>query len=73
MDPRYAAKKKQWAEALDRLQAESAADAANAEPGQRISRGLELSALTQQMPGAIFEKPLPPSLPALYRLRKNRP
>jgi hypothetical protein len=57
------------AEGLARLNRESAQRAASATPGQSIERALELSVLVGRS-ATNFEKPLPPSLPALWRARQ---
>lgn len=60
------------AEGMARLNRESAERAAAAGPAESIERALELSELVRRS-DTNFEKPLPPSLPALLkRLRSSR-
>lgn len=57
---------------IDRLNAESAERAAKAGPGESLRLALELSELVRRS-RSNFDKPLPPSLPALFRkLQRER-
>lgn len=58
------------AEGLARLEAESIAREARLTPGERIERGIELSELVRRSQ-ANRDKPLPPSLVALWRQRQG--
>ncbi len=64
-------KLQRMAEGMARLNQESAARAAAATPGESIERALELSALVGRS-NTNFDKPLPPSLPALFKARRKQ-
>ncbi len=57
--------------AMEELNRESAARAAQAGPGACVEKTLELSDLVRRSE-SLRDKPLPPSLPALWRARHPR-
>ncbi len=68
MDDAHRRKLAMMAEGMARLEAESIAREARLTPGERVERGLELSELVRRSQ-TNRDKPLPPSLVALWRAR----
>lgn len=65
-------KRARMAKGLARLNRESAARTAAAGPAKSIAQALELSELVRRS-DSNFEKPLPPSLPALWKALHRGP